>query len=261
MNDDGLDNKVHKDKVHKCDICLKVLSSASNLKQHKDSVHTNERPFSCEVCQRTFKSMKTKNTHKKMVHMTEKQFTCEVCQKKFKTKSARFRHQKDVHTNERPFKCKVCFAAFKTNSNIYNHIKNCHPDKGHVMDSSAIKALMVKESINKIDQKTQSNKTEYRCKICNHMFQTKKKLKKHKRYAHRSDSVDLISHSSNDILENKGSNGLVRMNTFTNDYMDKIKDGVDSIEESRAEYNQIPKDVKEKEDHVNDGYEATCSIM
>lgn len=45
----------HFEKNIECDICHQKYVSPRTLKQHKDTIHSNNFPFNCDLCDKKFK--------------------------------------------------------------------------------------------------------------------------------------------------------------------------------------------------------------
>ncbi|KAI8438097.1 hypothetical protein MSG28_010733 [Choristoneura fumiferana] len=83
-----------KQRLHKCDICLKTYSSQSALVVHK-RLHTGERPFLCNYCPKSFSNRRMLVDHQR-IHTGEKPHKCLVCEQSFTQRGTMKRHMK-VH--------------------------------------------------------------------------------------------------------------------------------------------------------------------
>ena len=114
--------KIHDDlKSHKCDVCLKVFPSKSQLKLHY-MTHTGEKPFACQVCDRKFTQKATLDRHQ-ATHSETKSFKCSVCieGRSFHTKSGLNNHM--LFHYEPKFSCCYCDHKSYTTSSLNRHKK------------------------------------------------------------------------------------------------------------------------------------------
>ncbi|XP_005991179.1 GDNF-inducible zinc finger protein 1 isoform X1 [Latimeria chalumnae] len=111
---------------YSCDICAQLFSNHQNLRQHRLTVHTNERRFACIFCEKRFKSQKDINDHVRRVH--EKKRTpqsCPYCDKIISSKCGLKVHIR-THTGEKPYKCNYCPASFAQRSAYNSHVRKIH---------------------------------------------------------------------------------------------------------------------------------------
>uniref|UniRef100_A0A131YW10 Glass n=1 Tax=Rhipicephalus appendiculatus TaxID=34631 RepID=A0A131YW10_RHIAP len=105
-----------------CPVCKKIISSASNLRQHYTICHTSsERPYACDTCQKRFNTESNLRQHRR-THTGERPFPCPHCDRSFGT-STNLRQHERTHTGERPFACSECPRAFQTSSNLRQHLR------------------------------------------------------------------------------------------------------------------------------------------
>lgn len=105
-----------------CPVCKKIISNASNLRQHYNICHSsNERPYPCEVCEKRFNTESNLRQHRR-THTGERPFPCPHCDRCFGT-STNLRQHERTHTGERPFACTECPRAFQTSSNLRQHLR------------------------------------------------------------------------------------------------------------------------------------------
>lgn len=112
-------------KVHRCDICKKVLSRPSALKLHMNS-HSSVKLYSCPVCLNRFSYEYNLKIH--MISHEEKSYKCEVCVKRFSEKEQLEMHSK-IHSNCVKIECKFCKKRFKRMSSLTVHLRIHSGDK------------------------------------------------------------------------------------------------------------------------------------
>jgi len=86
------------DKKFDCNICEKLFSSKSELKNHISIKHEDPDRFKCHVCDKRLNSKQTLRRHLQTHEVyAEKQFSCEQCPKSYQLKEALKQHQQQVH--------------------------------------------------------------------------------------------------------------------------------------------------------------------
>ncbi|XP_072394785.1 uncharacterized protein [Diabrotica undecimpunctata] len=111
-------NDSRKGKQQKCNVCDKVLSSASSYYVHMKK-HSNNKPYQCIQCDASFCRKPYLEVHMR-THTGEKPFECNLCQKRFTQKSSLNTHKR-AHTGLRPFACDICFKKFSVKSYLIAH--------------------------------------------------------------------------------------------------------------------------------------------
>ncbi|CAL4121149.1 unnamed protein product, partial [Meganyctiphanes norvegica] len=123
-------------KGFQCDICLKILSSKSNLKIHQN-IHQGVRlSFQCDQCSKCFTSKSSLKRHQN-IHPVVKPFQCDPCNKRFTYKSILKKHEQSKShciiadtassntTVNTPWQCQECLKFFKNKGGLGSH-KNKH---------------------------------------------------------------------------------------------------------------------------------------
>ena len=119
--------KNHKDKIHpekllKCEYCDKLFGNKPSLKGHTENVHGN-RDKPCPHCDKLFRSKQNVQNHINNAH--NKTFLCSQCTY-VSTKLLLDSHMKNVHSEEKPFKCEKCNYRFDSKERLEHHFARRH---------------------------------------------------------------------------------------------------------------------------------------
>lgn len=135
----------------KCGRCVKVCTTAFNLKRHlkeehgspKESDSSDEYPFRCDICGTGFSHLRNMKSHKLSIHTDLYQYRCKVCNKEFKRAFNLKVHLKTQHKvvdttiavdskmppSELEHECKTCSKVFNSKGNLSRHIQGVHEKK------------------------------------------------------------------------------------------------------------------------------------
>ena len=123
---------IHKNiKPFECKKCNKRFRTKIELKRH-ESIHSNKRQFVCNwnECGKRYNSKSNLTNHKNYNHLNQRKYVCDYnndCNKRFQTKQNLNNHKR-IHSGEKPFVCKHknCGKKFNQKSSLKTHIKSIH---------------------------------------------------------------------------------------------------------------------------------------
>lgn len=157
-------NDFIKRRVKVCPICNKDYRTPRNMRKHLRRVHTSERKYGCDECGKTFKSRDSQNMHIKIKHQGRKikkdyNYECYYCGAKYINKYTLSDHISS-HTGIPNHVCKICNKGYACAASL-----KVHNIKSHL-------------------QFTGVPIEKFKCDLCEKEFFEKKKLNKHKAWAH-----------------------------------------------------------------------------
>jgi hypothetical protein len=118
-------NSVHKDGFQ-CKVCSETFDSNKGLREHKLSVHIEDRIYQCTFCDKRFSQRRYLTNHKS-IHTGVKKFSCDVCSRTFRLKGDLNIHLK-IHENDMPFKCSKCNFSCKFRRELVLHLSKIHSE-------------------------------------------------------------------------------------------------------------------------------------
>ena len=135
--------RIHsREKIFKCDTCLKAFSQFQHLKTHQ-RIHSKEKTFKCNKCLKTFSQTANLKRHER-THRGDTTFKCNKCPKVFThsedLKSHELTHiwrpydfnfttPVKTHEEEKPFKCHLCDMTFLLEDNLKSHMYETHSEE------------------------------------------------------------------------------------------------------------------------------------
>lgn len=114
-----------------CLHCSRPFSNKNLLRQHINSIHIRERPFSCLECNYTTSVLSSLRLHVRS-HTGDKPFKCEECGYKTSDHNTLRKH-KMRHTGEKTYACSFCTYKSIQASSYKKHLKTKHPGSVVIM--------------------------------------------------------------------------------------------------------------------------------
>lgn len=144
-----------------CDLCGKLFTQYSNVKEHILKVHLKSKPFLCDLCGASFASSSKLKIHKETAHLKIRKHACHLCDKKYFELYTLNAHIRSAHTKERPFHCEFngCGKSFCRSTSLYIH--------------------------------QQMHKAKFECEICSKTFSFKYNLVTHSKNIHGKKVTNL----------------------------------------------------------------------
>lgn len=150
--------RVHDRKWYKCDECESTLTTASNLKSHKQKFHGGVRKFKCSTCGYLAYTEYTLKVHLKN-HTEEYPYKCKICGYESKWSG----HMKKHLFGHVRIKCDECESTFTKTNTLKKHKQTVHVNRFQCSTSGYIAFT---ESKLKKHLKVHTENVLYKCSIC-----------------------------------------------------------------------------------------------
>jgi len=118
--------RVHSEKQFTCDHfnCNYVGKTKYDLKQHQA---THEKKFECNICEKLFSSKSKLRNHILINHEDPDRFKCHVCDKRLNSRLRLRSHLQSHEVNaEKPFSCEQCPKSFQLEEALNHHQRQVH---------------------------------------------------------------------------------------------------------------------------------------
>lgn len=142
-------SRVHRDRVHFCDLCPVKVKQKNEMRIHMNTIHLQRKDYKCHICGKSYGRDKTLRQHL-TYHANVKKISCELCNFKAITKAKIQRHMK-THTGERNYGCPICPKRFIYSYNVTQHVRNVHnKEKRRPIDESKLTCSFCRKKFRKV---------------------------------------------------------------------------------------------------------------
>ena len=166
-------------KSHRCDLCGKTLTSATNLKYHMRA-HQGLKDYTCQYCGKCVTSRPSLLVHER-IHLGIKKHKCEICDAAFIVKYHLKRHM-IVHSNEEQAKhlCGQCGKMFNRLASLKRH-QILHTGRREHKCSECGSAFFRSSDLRQHQQRVHQPRVLHQCVYCLQAFRSRTQLERHER--------------------------------------------------------------------------------
>ncbi|KAI8124200.1 Transcription factor grauzone [Lucilia cuprina] len=176
--------------MFKCQICDKNMSSARNLTIHITSEHPDEADsvefYECEHCSKRIRNYNLFKKHLRS-HNKDKEVECHICNKRFQSEYHLERHLSNFHKKATPLVCDICGRVYKNKAAFKRHCDEHQGIVSQAVQCSICNTWLKNEEGLRLHRFTHEEQPTA-CDVCGKLFQTKRRLYRHKVYWHTLDT-------------------------------------------------------------------------
>jgi general transcription factor IIIA len=157
-------------KMWKCSICNKIVSSKKNLKNHLLKIHEVGKSQTCQECEKEFDDKRELKVHTITVHDGKKLYRCSICAAYLTDLKIMKRHLATVHEKEELLNCK---PRELLEMNLFHVLEK--PQTCSQCGENLVTKRMLKQHVLSVHE----GKKLYRCSICKASLINIKHMKRH----------------------------------------------------------------------------------
>lgn len=162
--------------------CDRAYITNCHLRRHKRQAHEKSaEPIPCidESCNNFFTSLEQMKQHCRTIHSMKpsaRQFECDQCSEKFRRKTHLKKHLFAEHTQNYRYNCAKCGKGYLLDSQLKRHEKISHKTHTCVLCSVTFE----KWSLLLAHKQREHASTEFKCTICDKLFNSRRCLNQHR---------------------------------------------------------------------------------
>ncbi|KAK8742658.1 hypothetical protein OTU49_001608, partial [Cherax quadricarinatus] len=178
---ENVEDEVSSNQLVKCDVCDKLVTTASKLARHRYLQHPEHYPWTCTNCSLAFPSPYTRDNHN--CHFTRKsgqKNECCICHIVFKSNFSLQRHMRRAHPNEPSghHTCPVCTRTLASRKAFTDHMR-CHRRQQGFQCVFCNARLKTTDSLNVHLNEIHTHTVRLQCKQCPQVFFSSGRLSYH----------------------------------------------------------------------------------